>query len=187
MACPATPITSPRPRPTATARFRSMSVALKRAGITVSEIDYVNAHGTSTPVGDEIELRAVERLLGNSAGQDDDVVDQVLDRPSARRRGRGGGDLLHPRDPRPDRAADAQSRQPLGRDRDRSRAACGAQATDRSRACPIRSASAAPTPRSSSARCTDRRGPGDSPFRRSARSCKLVASPASASQAPRGL
>ena len=34
-----------------------------------SEIDYINAHGTSTPVGDEIELRAVERLVGNSAGK----------------------------------------------------------------------------------------------------------------------
>jgi len=46
-----------------------MSAALKRAGISPSEIDYVNAHGTSTPVGDEIELHAVERLLGNSAAK----------------------------------------------------------------------------------------------------------------------
>jgi 3-oxoacyl-[acyl-carrier-protein] synthase II len=49
--------------------FRAMSAALKRAEISPSEIDYVNAHGTSTPVGDEIELRAVERLLGNSAAK----------------------------------------------------------------------------------------------------------------------
>ena len=49
--------------------FRSMRAAVKRAGMSVAEIDYVNAHGTSTPVGDEIELRAVERLLGNSAGK----------------------------------------------------------------------------------------------------------------------
>jgi 3-oxoacyl-[acyl-carrier-protein] synthase II len=42
-----------------------MKAALKRAGITVADIDYVNAHGTSTPLGDEIELKAVERLLGN--------------------------------------------------------------------------------------------------------------------------
>jgi 3-oxoacyl-[acyl-carrier-protein] synthase II len=45
--------------------FRAMSAALKRAGITASDIDYINAHGTSTPLGDEIELNAVQRVLGN--------------------------------------------------------------------------------------------------------------------------
>ena len=49
--------------------FRCMRAAMKRAEIDVSEIDYVNAHGTSTPMGDEIELGAVERLFGNSAGK----------------------------------------------------------------------------------------------------------------------
>ena len=44
--------------------FRAMQAALKRAGLKVSEIDYVNAHGTSTPLGDEIELNTVQRLLG---------------------------------------------------------------------------------------------------------------------------
>ena len=47
--------------------FRSMQMALKRAGLMPSDIDYINAHGTSTPVGDEIELKAVERLFGNAA------------------------------------------------------------------------------------------------------------------------
>ena len=47
--------------------FRSMTMALKRAGIEPKDIDYVNAHGTSTPRGDEIELGAVERLFGDAA------------------------------------------------------------------------------------------------------------------------
>jgi 3-oxoacyl-[acyl-carrier-protein] synthase II len=46
-----------------------MSAAMKRAGIFPSDIDYINAHGTSTQVGDEIELKAVERLLGNAASK----------------------------------------------------------------------------------------------------------------------
>ena len=47
--------------------FRSMGMALKRAGLAPKDIDYVNAHGTSTPLGDEIELGAVERLFGPAA------------------------------------------------------------------------------------------------------------------------
>ena len=42
---------------------------MKRAGIDAADIDYINAHGTSTPMGDEIELGAVERLFGNAAGK----------------------------------------------------------------------------------------------------------------------
>ncbi|GAB4528581.1 MAG: beta-ketoacyl-ACP synthase II [Amphiplicatus sp.] len=47
--------------------FRAMRMALQRAGLKPEDIDYVNAHGTSTPKGDEIELRAVERLFGKAA------------------------------------------------------------------------------------------------------------------------
>lgn len=46
---------------------RCMTMAIKRAGIAPEEINYINAHGTSTPKGDEIELRAVERILGDAA------------------------------------------------------------------------------------------------------------------------
>src|SRR5918911_1709445 len=68
--------------------FRSMRNALKRAKLNPEDIDYVNAHGTSTP-----------------------VVDEVGDRSSPGR-GRGGrGDLLDPGDPRRHRAAHAQPRQ----------------------------------------------------------------------------
>jgi len=47
--------------------FRAMQAALKRAGLAPSDIDYVNAHGTSTPLGDLIEAKAVARLLGDAA------------------------------------------------------------------------------------------------------------------------
>ena len=49
--------------------FRAMKMALKHANLSPSDIDYVNAHGTSTPLGDEIELKAVERLFGNAAAK----------------------------------------------------------------------------------------------------------------------
>jgi 3-oxoacyl-[acyl-carrier-protein] synthase II len=57
------------PSPDGDGAFRSMQAALKRAKITPSEIDYINAHGTSTPLGDELELGAVQRLAGNAAGR----------------------------------------------------------------------------------------------------------------------
>jgi 3-oxoacyl-[acyl-carrier-protein] synthase II len=47
--------------------FRAMRAALSRAKTNTDEIDYINAHGTSTPLGDEIELGAVKRLFGDSA------------------------------------------------------------------------------------------------------------------------
>src|SRR5207244_12182889 len=42
---------------------------IRRAGIGPAAIDYINAHGTSTPLGDEIELAAVQRVVGNAAGR----------------------------------------------------------------------------------------------------------------------
>jgi len=49
--------------------YRAMAAALRRAKMTPSDIDYINAHGTSTPLGDMIELGAVTRLFGNHASQ----------------------------------------------------------------------------------------------------------------------
>ena len=47
--------------------LRCMKAAIRRAEISPGDLDYINAHGTSTPLGDEIELKAVEKLVGNSA------------------------------------------------------------------------------------------------------------------------
>jgi 3-oxoacyl-[acyl-carrier-protein] synthase II len=54
------------PRDDGDGGFRAMQMALKHAGLTPDDIDYVNAHGTSTPKGDEIELGAVKRLFGSA-------------------------------------------------------------------------------------------------------------------------
>jgi 3-oxoacyl-[acyl-carrier-protein] synthase II len=57
------------PAPDGDGGYRCMQMAVKRAGISPADIDYINAHGTSTPLGDEIELGAVTRLLGDAASK----------------------------------------------------------------------------------------------------------------------
>jgi 3-oxoacyl-[acyl-carrier-protein] synthase II len=57
------------PHPEGSGAFRSMEMALRKSGLSLSDIDYVNAHGTSTPLGDELELGAVRRLFGSDIGQ----------------------------------------------------------------------------------------------------------------------
>jgi 3-oxoacyl-[acyl-carrier-protein] synthase II len=49
--------------------YRAMRAALNNAKRSPADIDYINAHGTSTPLGDEIEVKAVERLFGNAASK----------------------------------------------------------------------------------------------------------------------
>jgi 3-oxoacyl-[acyl-carrier-protein] synthase II len=57
------------PAPDGDGAYRCMKAAIKRAGIEPAAIDYINAHGTSTQMGDELELKAVERVVGNAAGK----------------------------------------------------------------------------------------------------------------------
>ncbi|EPR09454.1 3-oxoacyl-ACP synthase [Sphingobium indicum IP26] len=56
------------PHPEGHGAYRSMEMALKKSGLGLGDIDYVNAHGTSTPLGDELELGAVKRLFGDHLG-----------------------------------------------------------------------------------------------------------------------
>jgi 3-oxoacyl-[acyl-carrier-protein] synthase II len=56
------------PHPEGDGAFRSMQMALRKAGLEPKDIDYINAHGTSTPLGDELELGAVRRLFGDAMG-----------------------------------------------------------------------------------------------------------------------
>jgi 3-oxoacyl-[acyl-carrier-protein] synthase II len=54
------------PSPDGDGAYRAMRAAVNRAGIEPADVDYINAHGTSTPIGDEIELRAVNLLMGEN-------------------------------------------------------------------------------------------------------------------------
>ena len=56
------------PHPEGSGAYRSMQMAMKKSGLDFSDIDYINAHGTSTPLGDELELGGVRRLFGNAIG-----------------------------------------------------------------------------------------------------------------------
>jgi len=56
------------PHPEGAGGYRAMVAAMERSGLDLGDIDYINAHGTSTPLGDELELGAVRKLFGNNVG-----------------------------------------------------------------------------------------------------------------------
>ena len=102
--------------------FRAMKAAFRNGGMDPSDVQYINAHGTSTPLGDDLELEAVERFFGDERQGPRDVVHQVGDRAPAGRGRRDRGDLLPARHPRRRGAADAEPGEPEPRQRDRPRA-----------------------------------------------------------------
>lgn len=54
------------PHPEGSGAYRTMEMAIRKSGLALEDIDYINAHGTSTPLGDELELGAVRRLFGSA-------------------------------------------------------------------------------------------------------------------------
>ena len=92
-------MTSPQPEGAGAARC--MEMALKHAGLNPEDVDYINAHGTSTGLGDVCETKAIKRVFGEYAkpGGFDGVVNQIHDRPHARGGGShrvGGMCAVHP-------------------------------------------------------------------------------------------
>ena len=99
------------PDPTGESPARAMRAALADAGIDPTEVGYVNAHATSTPLGDAAETKVIKVALGEEhARADAGLLDQGRDGPLLRRRRRDRGDLHDARAPRPHRPADDQPR-----------------------------------------------------------------------------
>ena len=139
------------PDPTGRHPARAMQMALADAGIDASEVDYINAHGTSTPLGDASETRVIKKALGEeNARKTAGLLDEGRDRPLPRRGRRGRGDLLGARDQGGRAPADDQLRVPGPGVRPRLHPERGAPVRRAASPCRTRSASAATTPRSSS-------------------------------------
>ncbi len=110
------------PEPEGMGAGRAMKLALQAAGASPSEVVHLNAHATSTPVGDTAEAKAIRLALGLGRGQRGGVGDQVDDRTPARGRRRTRVDLHHPGRLPPSGPTDDQRRGPRPGDRPR----CGA-------------------------------------------------------------
>ena len=67
MTCDAYHMTSPDP--SGAEAVRAMQMAMKKAGVTPQQIDYINAHGTSTPLNDKIETMIIKKVFGDRAYQ----------------------------------------------------------------------------------------------------------------------
>ena len=93
------------PHPLGAGAVAAMRAALTDGGLTPADVDYVNAHGTSTPLNDRSETEALKAVLGDRAGDVPVSLDQVGDRPPARRRGSRRGRRDRPRAAGPRRAA----------------------------------------------------------------------------------
>ena len=101
------------PDPTGASPARALQMAFDDAGITPDEVGYVNAHGTSTPVGDSAETRVIKLALGEEkAYADPGLVDEGRDRALPRRGGRGRGVVHDPRARAGRPAADDQPGRP---------------------------------------------------------------------------
>ena len=107
-------VTAPHPEGSGAVSL-AMEMAMKKAGLEPRRHRLYQRPRHLDPDGRRARAGRGARVFGDASGDDVDELDQVGDRPSARRRGRGREHLLHPRDPRPDRAADAQPRQSRAR------------------------------------------------------------------------